>query len=681
MDQAQRQSLEKVLRRLHAGLKTFQLYSPAHASAQATVTDVTATLRGYLQRYGAIGLQVNKDKLLAEGTALTEGSMDSLAYFFYVRNLASVAVLPGVDDGEVAALLRILSQERQALEAAGGVEALVLSEDLPHIIVKGMMLRASTDELSEAGIVEALIRTRRLSPEQREAVFAILRQGPGATARMLMTVHLAVAGPPHADAPIDVDHLLMTLETLDRAIVDEPHEDQETLLQNLAQGVLQLDEPVRAALAPELVSQAVEGGSGRAILSELTGQEIALLVLGPAARSDVAAGLGRFLADLRVPEEKAAEVTALLQTAIASGRTKVGTFSSSPPGEPSDGEPDHDAWEGIDSALLTFTPSEGEALETLRRVVSEQEVTREAITGLVNLLDLQERSEEISDTAKALAAHLSDLVDAQEYTTLRAALQSLREAGKRAKETRATIDAELSRVLDRGLLTRLVRDILQRRAGPSDDVRQALVAVRDLAVPHLVRLLEREPEAAQRGQLCTLMANVYAGRADLLGASLPTAAWHLARNLVFVLGELRDPAAVSYLAPLASHSEYRVRREALEALRKVPSDQAKTALIGFLHDPDPRIQYSVLSGGDVPNDPRLVDWIQAVLRSPQWTQDVVSVKVAALKVFVRLRTTEALPLLRRLARARWVFGQGRRTLRDAAREILAGMELSGPRPP
>jgi hypothetical protein len=49
-------------------------------------------------------------------------------------------------------------------------------------------------------------------------------------------------------------------------------------------------------------------------------------------------------------------------------------------------------------------------------------------------------------------------------------------------------------------------------------------------------------------------------------------------------------------------------------------------------------------------------------------------------VFVRLRTTEALPLLRRLARARWVFGQGRRTLRDAAREILAGVELSGPRP-
>ncbi|HVH31038.1 MAG TPA: hypothetical protein VNA31_05175, partial [bacterium] len=82
-------------------------------------------------------------------------------------------------------------------------------------------------------------------------------------------------------------------------------------------------------------------------------------------------------------------------------------------------------------------------------------------------------------------------------------------------------------------------------------------------------------------------------------------------------------------------------------------------------------------GGDVPNDPRVVDGIQQVLRSPQWTPDVVSVKVAALKALAQMRRGEALPVLRRLARARWVFGQGRRALRDAAREILASAEGNG----
>ncbi len=678
MDQSQRQLLEKVLRRLHAGVKTFQLYSPTHASAQATVADVIATLRGYLQRYGTIGLQVNKDKLLVDGVTLTEGSMDTLAYFFYVRNLASVAILPGVDDGEVAALLRILSQERQTIEASGGVEALVLGQDLPHIIVKAMMLRESVDALSEAGIVEALIRTRRLSPDQREAVFSMLRRGPSATATMLVSVHRAASGPAQEDGQVDVDHLLTTLETLDRAILDEPVEDQEALLQSLSQGVLQLDEPIRAALAPELVSQAVEGGSGRAILSELTGQEIALLILGPVGQTEVAAGLGRFLADLRVPEQKAADVTAFLETALAANGAKLGSLAALP-GQPAADQPETDAWAEIDPALLTFAPRDEAALEVLRREVSDQAVTRDAIKGLINLLALQERPEEIAETAKALAAHLTFLADHQEYDILSIALQSVQEARSRADAMRGAIDAELSRVLDRGLLARLVRDALQRRTDASDDVWQALVAVRELAVPHLVRLLEREPEAAQRGQLCTLMAGIYAGRADLLGSCLPGASWHLVRNLVFVLGELRDPAAVSYLAPLASHAEYRVRREALEALRKIPSEQARAALVQFLHDPDPRIQYSLIGGGDVPNDPRVVEWMQQVIHSPQWTPDIVSVKVAALKALARMRTAEAIPLLRRVARARWVFGQGRRTVRDAARQILDNLERSVPR--
>jgi HEAT repeat protein len=677
MDQSQRQLLEKVLRRLHAGVKTFQLYSPTHASAQATAVDVTATLRGYLQRYGSIGLQVNKDKLLVDGVTLTEGTMDSMAYFFYVRNLASVAILAGVDDGEVAALLRILSQERQVIDASGGVEALVLSQDLPHIIVKAMMLRESLDALSEAGIVEALIRTRRLSPEQRDAVFSMLRRGPSATATMLVSVHRAASGPSRADGQIDVDALLTTLETLDRSILDEPVEDQEALLQNLSQGVLQLDEPLRAALAPELVSQAVDGGSGRAILSELTGQEIALLILGPVGQTEVAAGLGRFLADLRVPEQKAADVAAFLETALAAHGTKLGALAALP-GLGTD-QAETGAWAAIDPALLTFGPRDEAALEVLRREVSEQAVTRDAIKGLINLLTLQERPEEIAETAKALAAHLTFLADSQEYDILSIALQSVQEARTRADTMRASIDAELSRVLDRGLLARLVRDALQRRADVSDDVWQALVAVRELAVPHLVRLLEREPEAAQRGQLCTLMAGIYAGRADLLGSSLPGASWHLARNLAFVLGELHEPAAVSYLTPLASHAEYRVRREALEALRKIPSEQARVALIQFLHDPDPRIQYSLIGGGDVPNDPQVIAWMQQVVRSPQWTPDVVSVKVAALKTLARMRPAEAIPVVRRVARARWVFGQGRRTVRDAARQLLDTLERSVPR--
>ena len=681
MDQAQRQLLEKVLRRVHSGLKTFQLYSATHASAQVTVQDVAGTLRGYLQRYGAVALQVNKDRLLVDGIPLSEGSMNTLAFFLYVRNLASIAVLPGVTDREVGALLSILAQDRQVIESAGGVERLALSQDLPHITIKAMALSESADALSEAGIVDALIRTRRLSPEQRDVVFSMLRDGPAATAALLVSVQKAAGGTSTDGKLIDVEHLLIALETLDRAILDEPVEDQEILLQSLAQGVLQQDAGVRAALAPELLSQAVEGGSGRAILGELTGQEIALIVLGPVGQGDVAARLTKFLTSLRLREGEAAEVTAFLGTALNAGGTKLGSFAASPGGvQLQPAGPEKDVWAAVDPSLLAFGPRDEAALGVLRNEASERAVTLEAIKGQINLLGLQERPEEIMETAKALAGHLTFLADNQQMDMLTITLPMLQEARGRADVHRGAIDAELARVLNAGLLDRLVRDALQTHADASDDLLQALVAVRDHTVPHLIRMLERRPADAQRVELCNLMTKICAGQAGLIGSRLPGASPHLARDLVFVLGELRDPAAAGYLARLAAHPEYLVRREAIDALRKMPSDQSRGALVEFFRDPDPRIQYSLIEGAEVAHDERIMTWMQDAIRSPDWTPGAIAVKVAAMKALARMRADGALPLLRRIARTRWVFGQGRRTVRQAARRIVDDWERSRQRP-
>ncbi len=680
MDQPQRQLLEKALRRLHAGLKNFQLYSPTHASAQVTVQDVTANLRGYLQRYGAIALQVNKDRLLVDGIALSDSGMSALAFFLYVRNLASVGILPGLADQEVAALLSFLSRDRQGIESSGGVEHLAVRQDLPHIVIKAMSLTESVDALSDAGIVDALIRIRRLSPEQRGVVFSMLDGGPAAAAALLGSV-LRAAGGPATEGQVDVEHLLVALETLDRAILDEPVENQEALLQNLAQGVLQLDAPVRAALAPELLSRAVEGGSGRALFNELTGQEIALLMLGPVGQGELAARLGRFLADQRFPEEKAADVTAFLERALAAGSSKLAssTISLGSPQLPPDGS-ERDVWSAVDPSLITVGPQDEAALDVWRHEVSEPAVTREAIKDLINLVRLQERPEDIAETAKTLVTHLEFLADQQEFDSVILVLQLVQEVRTQAGAQRPTIDAELARVLNAGLLDRLIHHALQPQADAPDGILHGLVAIRDQIVPPLIRLLDREPAEAKRARLCKLIADVCAGQADLIAAHLSRASGSLTRTLAFVLGELRVPAAAGHLARLAAHPEYQVRREAIDALRKIPGDRGRTALLEFLADPDPRIQYTLIEGADAQYDARIVDWMQHAIRAPDWTPGGIAVKVAAMKALARMRATEALPQLRRIARARLVFGQGRRTVRDAARQIVDSWERSGQQP-
>src|SRR2546427_11330175 len=96
------------------------------------------------------------------------------------------------------------------------------------------------------------------------------------------------------------------------------------------------------------------------------------------------------------------------------------------------------------------------------------------------------------------------------------------------------------------------------------------------------------------------MTKICAGQAGLIGSRLPGASPHLARDLVFVLGELRDPAAAGYLARLAAHPEYMVRREAIDALRQKPSDQSRGALGGVFRDPGPPLPYSLIEGGGGP---------------------------------------------------------------------------------
>ena len=73
-------------------------------------------------------------------------------------------------------------------------------------------------------------------------------------------------------------------------------------------------------------------------------------------------------------------------------------------------------------------------------------------------------------------------------------------------------------------------------------------------------------------------------------------------------------------------------------------------------------------------------WMQDAVRSPDWTPGAIAVKVAAMKALARMRADDALPLLRRIARTRWVFSQGRRTVRQAARQIVDEWERSRQRP-
>lgn len=214
----------------------------------------------------------------------------------------------------------------------------------------------------------------------------------------------------------------------------------------------------------------------------------------------------------------------------------------------------------------------------------------------------------------------------------------------------------------------LIAACVDATTAPAEDLRD-LRNMSDAAVPVLVHLLEDEPRASRRRRICEVLGDIVEGQPEILAPYVRFDSWHLARNLAFVLGELRDPAGIPCLADLGRHGEYRVRREVLDALRKIGTEAARTAQTVFFSDPDPRIRRHLIAGLDS-HDSYASEWLLRIVRSRDYSRAGTSVKEAAIAALGRIRADEALPVLKRVANSRWVLGRRRKMLKDAARGVL-----------
>ena len=88
------------------------------------------------------------------------------------------------------------------------------------------------------------------------------------------------------------------------------------------------------------------------------------------------------------------------------------------------------------------------------------------------------------------------------------------------------------------------------------------------ADPLLDRLLE-EPDKGMRRVLLTLLIRIGDPAVPSILERFRDLPWYFLRNLCLLLGEIGMPATVPGLVRMVSHKEYRVRREAIQALGKL----------------------------------------------------------------------------------------------------------------
>ncbi len=187
----------------------------------------------------------------------------------------------------------------------------------------------------------------------------------------------------------------------------------------------------------------------------------------------------------------------------------------------------------------------------------------------------------------------------------------------------------------------------------------------------LMRHLAAEGDSQARKVLGTALVRLGATAASVLIDHLKDPRWFVVRNVMVILGEIRDQQTTAQIVPLLNHEDIRVRRETLRALTKIGGRSAENNLIRILESADGEMRrQAILSLGALKSTLALPALTELASRkesrglSPEERKEVIV-------ALGQIGSGEALPCLGGiLKRRRFWFGGNDDELREAAAEAL-----------
>ncbi|MBI1796040.1 MAG: HEAT repeat domain-containing protein [Candidatus Eisenbacteria bacterium] len=108
-------------------------------------------------------------------------------------------------------------------------------------------------------------------------------------------------------------------------------------------------------------------------------------------------------------------------------------------------------------------------------------------------------------------------------------------------------------------------------------------------------VMAKATKSRTRAAACTMLCYLCNDEPELLEPYLRDSRWYVARNAVFVLGQIGGPEIVPLLRMAAQHPEPRVRRQVVAALGSVPRESRTAILLHQLDTRDPQLLAAALS--------------------------------------------------------------------------------------
>ncbi len=631
------QAAATVVRRLNAAVKSRVLYAAGHPLRAQTVEVFLTTVASFHERYGGFVLETHRDGLVLEGHAFEGGeSVDNLALQLYSVGVWQLIILPGLTDAEMHKLLDLVTMEPEVILKEGGLTGLLEKNGVSHVRV--VELRPGDEDPTNITL-ETYHRMLNgsLSAQERAALVGVLRAGPDQAMRLLsiMVERTKQAFADATGAGLG-ERVYTALTALDRLIVDTPGGESQDVLKHLATAVTEMDDPQRRQIHRAILQHAAQDLSARALLTAMTSEQIARVVIPCLEAGLVAQQTGRSfdlppaLEELRLPPW------------VHDIPQDLADFV-------------------ISEESVVFSEDEVKALRT-EAVLDEPAVLRAHALALLDLALADDDPAEVDTTLTVLSTDVTALQTNGTYEVIGTVLQHLDGAIRAGGRTADVTATAMRRILVSVAAASTHRDIV----GWPDDhplVRSLRKTGRTVGAALALALAE-ERDVARRHLLVALLARAGDAAVDAIIPLLSDRNIELTRAIIPALIQMRSAASLDALRSIARHPNAGVRRDAAVALGPVPGPEAQTALLAFLTDADPEVCEACLRYVRQETARKAAPLLIDMLRNRKLARHPL-VRIRVIDLLVQSGITDALPALRKLTSALRLRQQDRRVARYA----------------
>jgi len=617
---------EEVLRLLASAVNAARLYPPS--------SDLPGqALDRFMIRTGEITAAAGTLRFLVDPHAFRMGEAPiaethrqtvSLAEAMHAMQIGQLVIAPQMTRQEAAALVRIAGADPQEVRAAGGPRSVLLAEGANSVAVIEVSLRSSNEEgLPGIDLVNAPLDD-------------ITREAAAAAARWATSVE---TGTPE-------DEVTRAVGQLEQATRD-------LAATRVAEAIMRLGEAERVQLLMDALKTSTAGQPMKGMLDIIAKMNPAALArLLKMTASKTGGSPEPLAARFNLPEEVAQEVAALL--------------APSPRTETECGVP-ADPW--VERMAEEVSLSCGR--EDINRLMAVSESTRPGRALAATLAVVRESAD--AEGVEALGAALAPAARSGALATVREALRVLDEIAtdpELAGQT-AVVRATLT---DPGVLSDVCKVVTC-----DADAAIAGELLSSAGTPGAEVLLSHYSRAEE--ELRSLLRPVFRGMSEqvvaVAGRQLRCDDSAVAVRILFVLPDLGERQVLPVVTRSLEHLDVEVRRSAVTTLADLSGQEARRALAKSLGHWDPETRrWAIREVGRVktveaiPALVRILEHIDIFNRNHEQKKEVI-------KCLESIGSREAVPVLDRWSKRRFVFGQKNKELRFLARRAVGRLAADG----